>query len=51
VSFVDVNGQPGLLAVRDGTPLVLVTMDAGADGVHRLLMILNPAKLSGLAGG
>ncbi|MFC0540725.1 RNA polymerase sigma-70 factor [Kutzneria chonburiensis] len=51
VSFVDVNGQPGLLAVRDGAPLALVTMDAGADGVHRLLMILNPAKLSGLAGG
>jgi RNA polymerase sigma-70 factor (ECF subfamily) len=46
--MIDVNGGPSLLVRREGTPLVLVTVDATADGIERLLMVLNPAKLAGL---
>jgi len=46
--MIDVNGGPSLLVCREGTPMVLVTLDATADGIERLLMVLNPDKLAGL---
>lgn len=43
---LEVNGGPGVLGVRDGTPLALWTVEATADGIHRVFIVLNPAKLS-----
>lgn len=42
---VSVNGELGILAVLDGAPLGLWTVEVGPDGVHRLLIVLNPEKL------
>ncbi|MEO7349828.1 MAG: RNA polymerase sigma-70 factor [Terrimesophilobacter sp.] len=44
--YVTVNGGPGWLAVRDGVPIALWTVQASADGVRRVFMMLNPHKLS-----
>ncbi|GAB3893301.1 RNA polymerase sigma-70 factor [Kibdelosporangium lantanae] len=46
--LVEVNGGPAVLVRRDGAPLVLVAIDASADGIERLMMVLNPDKLAGL---
>ncbi|WP_242904996.1 RNA polymerase sigma-70 factor [Actinomadura terrae] len=46
---VEVNGAPGVLLTRDGTALVLVTADASAEGIYRLLWVMNPAKLDAFA--
>lgn len=44
---VVVNGEPAMLARRpDGSPLAIWTVDVGADGIHGIFMVLNPAKLS-----
>lgn len=43
---VEVNGGPAILGVRDGAPMALWTVDAGADGIHRVFIVLNPQKLS-----
>ncbi|EWM11960.1 sigma factor-like helix-turn-helix DNA-binding protein [Kutzneria sp. 744] len=51
ISVVSVNGRPAVLATRDGAPLVLATIDAGQDGIRRLLMIVNPAKLGAFGPG
>ena len=42
---VSVNGEPGILAVRDGAPLACWTVDIGPEGVRRLLIVLNQQKL------
>lgn len=46
VASVDVNGEPAFLAVRDGAPFALWSLDIAADGIQRVLIVLNPDKLS-----
>jgi RNA polymerase sigma-70 factor (ECF subfamily) len=43
---VQVNGGPGVLGIREGAPMALWTVEAGADGIHRVFIVLNPQKLS-----
>lgn len=44
---VDINGEPAMLARRpDGSPLAIWTVDAVADGIHGVFIVLNPQKLS-----
>jgi RNA polymerase sigma-70 factor (ECF subfamily) len=43
---VEVNGSPAMLGVRDGAPMALWTVEVGADGIHRVFIVLNPQKLS-----
>jgi len=42
------NGEPALIGLRDGEPITVWTVDAAPDGVRRILMVLNPAKLARL---
>ncbi|MEV6603183.1 RNA polymerase sigma-70 factor [Kutzneria sp. NPDC051319] len=51
ISVVSVNGRPAVLATRDGAPLVVATIDAGQDGIRRLLMVVNPSKLGAFGPG
>jgi RNA polymerase sigma-70 factor (ECF subfamily) len=46
---VEVNGQAGVLFSRDGTDVMLVTLDASDEGIHRLMWVMNPDKLKGFA--
>ena len=46
---VEANGEPAMLGVRDGHPIALWTVDIGPEGVRRLLIVMNPHKLSRFA--
>ena len=43
---VEVNGELAMLGVRDGHPIALWTVDIAPEGVRRLLIVMNPHKLS-----
>lgn len=46
-----VNGEPAVLGVRgDGSPMALWTVDASADGILGVFIVLNPHKLSRFGG-
>jgi RNA polymerase sigma-70 factor (ECF subfamily) len=45
MTSVVVNGETAMLGTRDGEPVVLWTIEAGPEGVRRLLIVLNPHKL------
>ncbi|RKN51173.1 RNA polymerase sigma factor SigJ [Micromonospora endolithica] len=48
--LVDTNGAASVLVLgADGSPQTLVTLDASARGVERLLLVANPDKLRGFA--
>jgi RNA polymerase sigma-70 factor (ECF subfamily) len=49
VRWIEANGQASALVSRDGTVLAFVTVAASAEGIDRLLWVLNPAKLTGIA--
>ena len=49
VTSVEVNGRAGLLIEREGGPYALLTVDAAASRIDRVLWILHPAKLAGIA--
>lgn len=46
---VEANGQPGILISRDGTTIVLVTIDASPDGINQIMWMMRPSKLSGIS--
>lgn len=50
VAVVEVNGEPAFLGSRGGVPFVLWSLDAAADGIQRILIVLNPDKLSRFGG-
>lgn len=45
-----INGEPGFIGIRDGATMAAWTVDVGPDGVRRFLNVMNPAKLSRIAG-
>lgn len=47
---VHVNGQPAMLGVREGAPIALWIVEPGADGIHRIFIVLNPDKLARFGG-
>ena len=46
---VEANGDVGMLAILDGHPLALWTVDITTEGVRRLLVVMNPSKLESFA--
>lgn len=47
---VEANGRGALLIERDGGPFALLAIDASRRGIERLFWIMNPQKLSLIAG-
>jgi RNA polymerase sigma-70 factor, ECF subfamily len=45
----EANGRAALLIERDGGPFALLTIDAAASRVERILWVMHPAKLAGIA--
>ena len=41
----EVNGEPTIVVVRDGLPLVVWQFDIGPEGVRSMIAVLNPDKL------
>lgn len=44
-STVQVNGDPGVLATRDGDPFAVWTVDVGPEGVRGIYIVLAPEKV------
>jgi hypothetical protein len=49
LEWVETNGQPSVLLLRDGVAVALATVDAWAEGIHQTLWIMRPSKLASLA--
>ncbi|MFL6073590.1 MAG: RNA polymerase sigma-70 factor [Mycobacteriales bacterium] len=49
VAWASVNGQAGALLSRDGTVFAVLTIDASADGIHQILWMMNPAKITAVS--
>lgn len=45
---VEANGEAAILGMRDGAPVGMWTVEAGPEGIRRLLIVLNPEKLGHL---
>ncbi|CAL9350355.1 hypothetical protein SUDANB176_00460 [Streptomyces sp. enrichment culture] len=46
IRWVEANGRPAVLVSFDGTATVLLSVDASAEGIDRIMWVMNPAKLS-----
>lgn len=46
VRWVEANGRPAVLVSDGGRPVALLCADVSAQGIERLMWILNPAKLA-----
>ncbi|GIF73994.1 RNA polymerase sigma-70 factor [Asanoa siamensis] len=46
MEIVESNGQPAILASHDGEAVALIAIDASDAGIERVLLTLNPEKLS-----
>ncbi|NQX29010.1 RNA polymerase sigma-70 factor [Microbacteriaceae bacterium VKM Ac-2854] len=44
--WIETNGRPAVAIERDGVATTVVTVVASADGIDRLLWLMNPAKLT-----
>jgi RNA polymerase sigma-70 factor (ECF subfamily) len=45
--MAQVNGEPTLVAVGDGKPILVWQFDMAPEGIRRMLAVLNPEKLHG----
>ncbi|MFD3453932.1 RNA polymerase sigma-70 factor [Streptomyces sp. NPDC058691] len=50
VDPMEVNGRPGVRLSRDGTVFAVLTVSVTAEGIDRLLWMMNPSKLTAVAG-
>jgi RNA polymerase sigma-70 factor (ECF subfamily) len=46
---VEANGEPAMLGLLDGEPLVVISLDIAPGGVRQLLAVVNPSKLERFA--
>ncbi|MFE9622880.1 RNA polymerase sigma-70 factor [Streptomyces sp. NPDC006527] len=46
VRWVEANGRPAVLVSSGGEAVALLTVDVSAEGIDRLMWVMNPAKLS-----
>jgi RNA polymerase sigma-70 factor (ECF subfamily) len=46
VQWIEANGQSSILVSRDGAAVAIMTVDASAEGIDRLLWVMNPNKLA-----
>ncbi|MCD0484876.1 RNA polymerase sigma-70 factor [Streptacidiphilus sp. ASG 303] len=46
VRWVEANGRPAVLVSSDGTAVALLSVDVSAEGIDRIMWMMNPDKLS-----
>jgi RNA polymerase sigma-70 factor (ECF subfamily) len=51
VSWVEANGNPAALILREGRPYALASIEASGTEIDRILWVLNPAKLNAVSSG
>lgn len=45
---LEANGEPAVLVLCDGAPLVLAAIHASAQGIDQIMWVMNPAKLAAI---
>lgn len=45
IRWVEANGRPAVLVSHDGQPVALLSVEVSAQGIDRIMWIMNPAKL------
>ncbi|MBZ9639815.1 RNA polymerase sigma-70 factor [Streptomyces sp. PSKA30] len=45
IRWVEANGRPAVLVSADGNAVALLSVDASAEGIDRIMWVMNPAKL------
>lgn len=45
IRWVEANGRPAVLVSADGNAVALLSVDASAEGIDRVMWVMNPAKL------
>ena len=48
LTWIEANGQPSVLIERDGATVAIATIDAGAQGIHQILWMMSPGKLTAI---
>ncbi|MGP4086261.1 RNA polymerase sigma-70 factor [Streptomyces sp. KR55] len=46
IRWVETNGRPAVLVSSGGNPTALLSVDVSAEGIDRIMWVMNPAKLS-----
>ncbi|MEU9336583.1 RNA polymerase sigma-70 factor [Streptomyces sp. NPDC048290] len=46
IRWVEANGRPAVLVSSGGAAVALLSVDVSADGIERIMWVMNPAKLS-----
>ncbi|WP_329372964.1 RNA polymerase sigma-70 factor [Streptomyces sp. NBC_01483] len=46
VRWVEANGSPSVLISADGNMVALLSIDVSAEGIERIMWVMNPAKLA-----
>jgi RNA polymerase sigma-70 factor (ECF subfamily) len=46
--WIEANGRPAVLVLRDGGLIAFVTISVSTDGIEELFWVMNPPKLSTL---
>lgn len=46
ISVVDVNGRTGAMIYRDGEPATLMTIAAMEEGIHKVMWLFSPSKIT-----
>ena len=49
IEWIETNGQAGALVLRNGTAIGLAMVEASEEGIFRILLIMRPSKLTGIA--
>jgi RNA polymerase sigma-70 factor (TIGR02957 family) len=49
LSWIEANGQESVLISRYGEPVGLVTTDASEEGIHQIMWLMRPSKLTSIA--
>jgi RNA polymerase sigma-70 factor (TIGR02957 family) len=49
LAWVETNGQPALLVLRDGAPVAVTTIDASAQGIDQIMWFMRPSKLAAMS--
>ncbi|MET8903491.1 RNA polymerase sigma-70 factor [Streptomyces sp. NPDC004538] len=44
--WVEANGRPAVLVLTAGNPVALLSVDVCAEGIDRIMWVMNPAKLT-----
>ncbi|WP_409468647.1 RNA polymerase sigma-70 factor [Streptomyces sp. HC307] len=45
IRWVEANGRPAVLVSADGNAVALLSVDASAEGIDRIMWVMNPTKL------